>query len=896
MIVGLDSGSARDITLTGGKGSELAALVSRELPVPEGFVVTTDAFAAFGENFDLQLRLERLLRDASSFDEIAEKAEPLQEQIRGAELPSDVRAALATWLKHFEDRIGSECRWAVRSSAVAEDLEGASFAGQYDTVLGVRGIDEVARALLHCWASFLNPHALQYRRDRNISEYRAAVVVQRLVPADAAGVCFSVNPVDGNRDHVVINANYGLGESVVGGLATPDTFILDKQDRVILSSTIGSKEVMTALVDGGSAEEPVPDEKRGELCLTAHEAALVASLAIQIESQEARPVDIEWAIQDGQVYLLQSRPITTLPEAPAVSAPSSQPPEGWVPETNTPIDPRWPMYSNGNISEVLPGAITPLSWSFVGPVIEHSFRAQILSFGAMPEPGPEHRVLGFFYHRPYICISYLAEAAGKTPGLSPDTIYEEFVGKPEQHTPGFSRSDFSARGLRILGRVLATVSTRLRTLTKDAQKVTALVHTEKRESSADKLAAFTDAQLIDPLEFGEALVAPSVTHIWASTVGVTTFSILRKLTEQWLGDEGGALAASLVTGIGELPSANPAFGIYELADVVKDDKRVRALFESTPGNAALLEKIETAEGGGFTRLRVRLEDFLDQHGHRAVCEAEFRNPCWREDPTQVLAMIRNYLGEGVTPPSEIKKRQEDVRTKAEADALGRLSLLQRPIFTRVLKTARRYIALREQLKDVVVLRSDWARRRYHELAARLEAQGKLASRDDIFFLVWKEVRDLVHGELSADEAAKIISRRRRDFEWCLHLQVPKIQEGTPRTVSLEDFDAGSRIEGIGVCPGRIEGIARVVLDPRQDCRVEPGEILIAPVTDAGWTPLFINAAGLVVEVGGLLSHGSVVAREYGLPAVVGAAGATRRIRTGDRVLLDGAAGTVVLLD
>lgn len=890
MIIGLESESATDLSLTGGKGSELAALVRRELPVPEGFVITTDAFEAFAQSIDLQAQVECVLREAGDFESLVEPIEPLKQRIRAAELPAALRASLEKWLAHYENRLG-ECLWAVRSSGVAEDMEGASFAGQYDTMLGMSGLEEVAGAVLRCWASFLNPHALQYKKDKNITEFRAAVVIQRLVSADAAGVCFSANPVTGDRNQAVINANWGLGESVVAGLVTPDTFTLDKQDRVVLSTNPGSKEVMTVPTAGGSEEQPTPEELRAKACLTPHEAALVASLAIQVEMQEAHPVDIEWALSRDKVYLLQSRPITTLPDYVA-----SRPPEGWEPELNTSIDPRWPMYSNGNISEVLPGTITPLSWSFVGPIIEHSFRAQILSFGAMPDPGPEHRVLGFFYHRPYICISYLAEAAARTPGLSPDTIYEEFVGKPEESVPAISASDFSARGLRTLATVIGTVASRLRSLQKDAREIGEIVQAERRASTPEQLKALSDAELVEPLEFSEHLVEPSVVHIWASTVGVTSFSILRKLTQRWLADEDASLAASLVTGIGDLPSANPAFGIFELAEVVRSDERLRGAFEATPDDGELLKKLETSEGEGFTRLRVRLEDFLDHHGHRAVCEAEFRNPSWREEPTQVLAMVRNYLREGITPPAQIRVRQQQVREQAEARALAKLNLLQRPLFSRVLETTRRYIALREKLKDVVVLRSDWARRRYYELSGRLAAHGKLAEADDIYFLVWKEVRNLVLGELSAEQAAEIIARRRRDFEWCRAVEVPKIQEGTPHTMTPEDIVAGAALEGIGVCPGRVEGIARVVLDPRRDCVVEPGEILIAPVTDAGWTPLFVNAAALVVEVGGLLSHGSVVAREYGLPAVVGAAGATRRIRTGDRLRVDGAAGTVQILE
>jgi pyruvate,water dikinase len=290
-----------------------------------------------------------------------------------------------------------------------------------------------------------------------------------------------------------------------------------------------------------------------------------------------------------------------------------------------------------------------------------------------------------------------------------------------------------------------------------------------------------------------------------------------------------------------------------------------------------------------------LDGFLEVYGHRAVCEAELRNPCWREEPSQVIGLVRNYLQPGVTPPREVRARQDRVRVEA-AGRIDALRWPKRAILRRVLKAARRYIELRERLKDLIVFRSDRLRRIYGEACTRLVDRGLLSNRDDLYFLVGNEIRILLLGELGAEAAQQALSRRRRDFEWCQNVHVPKILDGQPRIVTAEDFPADHQLTGTGVSPGRVEGRARVILDPRLDSHIEPGEILVAPVTDAGWTPLFINAGGLVIDVGGLLSHGSVVAREYGLPAVVGVTGATRQIKTGDRILVDGSTGTVIRLD
>ena len=895
MIVDLDSPDARSPARAGAKGSELARLYARGLPVPGGFVITTEAFRRVVAGLDLAARIDEAFRlQEGDIDAGRYALEALSDVVRTAPWPEPFRRALSAALRA---RGGDASAWAVRSSAIAEDLEGASFAGQYDTVLGVRGEAALEAAVRRCFGSFLNPHALRYKRDRGIHELGAAVVVQALVPAEVAGVCFSAHPITGARDECVIDASWGLGEAVVGGKVTPDTYVVSG-DRVRVEA-VGDKGVMFPFTEAGAEPVETPAEKRSERCLSDTDASRVAALARRIEAEEGFPVDVEWALAGNALFLLQSRPITTLPNAAAPRA------ADWRPELDTPIDPRWPMYSRGNISEVLPGVITPLTWSYVGPLIEASFRAQILGFGVMPDPGPEHRVLGFFFHRPYICVSFLAEAAEKTPGLSPDTIYEEFVAPPASSTPPFAARDVSLRGLRAFTRVLTTVATQLRSLHDDAAEHRMRVLEDLRRSDPDSLAALSDAALCDPLRPGPELMAPSITHVWASTAGVTAFSVLRRVTAAWLGDSDSALAAELITGLGGLPSANPAFGLFRLAQRVKQDPALRAAFDEGTDEAPLLERVGDP-GGAFGGFAEALSSFLAQHGHRAICEAEFQNPCWREDPDQVLQMVRSYLHDATPDPNAIRARQEHTRAVAEARALDSLRSWQRPLFRRLLFATRRSVALREQMKDVVVLRSDWARRRYRELARRVVARGWLERRDDIFFLLGAEAGALLLGSLEPDAARRIVARRRTDVARCREIEVPKIQEGEARPIGADrdtSHPVGTHapndtrvLRGTGVCPGRVEGRARVVLDPRRDCWIEPGEILIAPVTDAGWTPLFVNAAGLVVEVGGLLSHGSVVAREYGLPAIVGVEGATRTIRTGDRLRVDGAAGIVTKID
>ena len=894
MIVRLDTPAAQSVALAGGKGSALAQLTARGYPVPPGFVITTQAFADFCQTHGILSRVDRICTMSKNQGQewFQTAIDTLQTDIRSLPLPTGLHQVLAAELSTYP----GQTLWAVRSSAAAEDSKGASFAGQYDTVLGVEGLAEVTAAVLRCWASFFNANALAYKTARTISDNRMALVIQQLVDAEVAGVCFSVNPVTGDDQTMVVNANYGLGESVVGGLATPDTILMDKRSGAVRSHSVGSKQLKTVRAAGGSREVETTAQEQARLCLDDDPLQQLAALVSQVERSEGYPVDVEWAMARGTLYLLQARPVTAsaVPTAPT----GEGPPPGWIPSTNTSIDPRFPLHTNGNISEILPGCISPLTWSRVSPLIDYAFTQQYYQLGVIdkkPDPETKLESLAFFYYRPYICISYFTETAKAAPGLTPDIYLEEFVGKPQVQTPPFRRGDLHPRQIAKFLRMaygflahLIGIGTHIKASHRYLDALTAELSDTRIEQ--------TDTQdLIAKVGFSESSGYLSLVHIWVSSFASAGFAAIRSLTASWLDDKAGTLAAGLVTGIGVLPSAEPAFGLYALAERVQGSDVLRTVFAEADNHRAYAALRDHASPEAAT-LRAALDEFLQRHGHRGICEAELMTSCWRDEPAQVIGMIRNYLLPGVTPPALIKQRQEETRIAATRDTLRRLPPWRRLPLTWLLRLTKHFIYKREELKNLITLREDRARRVFQCLATRLHAQGKLGSPADIYFLTWREVHDLIGGTRSAEASQHLIALRRQEFEWCRQLIMPKLVDGKAEPMDLEDLSGLTHLHGTGVYPGRVEGRARVIMDPRVNATIEPGEILVAPVTDAGWTPLFINAAGLVVEVGGLLSHGSVVAREYGLPAVVGAAGATRRIHTGDRIVVDGVAGVVALLE
>lgn len=892
MILRLDDPAAMDIEQSGGKGRALAAMTGRGRPVPSGFVVTTKAFAAFCRLHAIDTDIALITSSAGTHDAATrQQVAELQARIRALPLPDDLAAALTAALAEAD----SDAVWAVRSSAVAEDSQAASFAGQFDTVLGVTGAAAIGTAIRHCWASLFHPEALLYKRGRGIGDERMAVVVQQLVEATASGVCFSLNPVSGARDEVVINANVGLGESVVGGAATPDTFIAAKQDGRILTQTLGSKLVKTVRVTGGSSEIPTTPEERAQPSLSPVQVAQLVALVRDVEAEEGDAVDVEWAFAGDDLYLLQSRPVTAVAAAADVAA---GPPAGWIPSTNTAVDPRYPLHTNGNIGEILPGCITPLTWSRVGVLIDYAFTKQYRQLGVIDnEPDPETKLasLAFFYYRPYICISYFTEAARATPGLTPDIYLEEFIGRPATPTPPFTVGDLHPRQIKRFLRLIGGFLYHLATVGRGVARARRSIHAFLDELADARLPEQKSGALLDRLAFNPETGHLSLAHIWVSTFASAGFAAIRGRTQAWLGDDSGTAAAALVTGIGILPSAEPAFGIHALAQRVAGDDTLHRLF-ADPDDARTLSALRSSTAAAAIAFGKALDAFLSVHGHRGICEAELRTECWRDDPTQVIAMIRNYLLPNVTPPAIIRARQDEARKTATHEALAQLGRLRRVLLAGLLKLTRHFIHLREDLKNLITLREDRARRVYRLVATRLVAEGRLGSADDVYFLTAREVRALAAGTLRPADAGRTAAERRQEFEWCRQLVMPKLIDGKAEPIALETLSADRSLHGIGVYPGRIEGRARVILDPRLDAAIAPGEILVAPVTDAGWTPLFINAAGLVVEVGGLLSHGSVVAREYGLPAVVGVESATRRIRTGDRIAVDGAVGRVFILE
>ncbi|RLC95010.1 MAG: hypothetical protein DRI77_10430 [Chloroflexi bacterium] len=770
IILTLDEASGRDHA--GGKGYALARLRQAGFPVPPGFVVTA---AALDEN-------------------------------EGEMLPSLAAAICDAYRALGKGAV------AVRSSALAEDGDAASFAGQYETFLNVAGCDALLTAVRRCWVSLRNERGLAYRRHlgRDESVPAMAVVVQRMVPAAQSGVAFTLDPVSGQGDVVIVEAVAGTGESLVSGQVAPDRYIVRREDAPL--------EIAGGLLD----------EER---------LSAVVNLARQVEAWAAQPQDVEWALDEaGQVYLLQARPITV------------------VPTRNQAFQKKPGFYwTRDNVGEVLPDPVTPLSWSVLEPLGNRAFAGLLRRLGISdyPDEGLFARFYGWVYFNQTL-----------------------FQGMMSHFYP--SRAGWRAAPRLALTALRALLL--LRRLPAESERVVNAI-LEHRRAEKD-------------LVFWRGLGAETMqVHLAVTVMAELLYQTLDNLLARWA--DGTTTAAALTTGLGEMRSAEAGQSLADLAEQARRDESLRALVLTTDSQALPARLAETEVGRAFW---TRIEAFLAEHGHSAAQEFELAAPRWRDDPIIILSALQASVRASENSAADPGR----IRRETVAQVEKRLNLPQRVIFRRLLHLAQMFTATRENLKYHFVIAHSRLRDLYLALAGQCVAAGQLSEPDDIFFLTADQVVELTEGKLAV---SAIVSERRRAWKVERETAPPRAFEqmgdGRLRPVSLHaetGGDGAQLLRGFAASPGSYTGRARVLRSPTDGDGIEPGEVLVAPATSPGWAPLFLTAGALVTEIGGVLSHGAIIAREYGLPAVLNVAGATRHIRSGQLVHVDGYRGTVQLLE
>jgi len=826
-----------EMELVGGKAFNISRLVRKGFPVPEGFCITTKAYDYF-----------------MYLNSISEKDEEISDKIREGMIPPLLAEAICdAYHMHLHN---NPC--AVRSSSPFEDLKSASFAGQYRSFLNIKGEDALLDAVKECWASLWSRPAVEYRKKMGISEnLKMAVLVQEMLPATASGVLFT-------EDNMVLEAVWGLGDILVGGKAIPDHIVVERDGFNILEQKVSHKEAMSLIsLTGGVEVADVPEKLRDKAVLEDDQIQELCTLSKRVEELFGCPQDIEWILSGDKFVLLQARPITV-----------KRKPTVW---------------SRANMAETQPGYVTYLSripenrpdFFVLGilPLLE--------CFGITDIP-EDLKLTDYIYGHIYVNMTAAHNTLGRIPGLSPELL-DQAMGHQSEEEVSQSKPGLSAIVKLLPGvlRILRFFSH----LPEEAEWVIPHSMDLIEDIRTRNLQEMTLEELDELVwEMYDRTAQVFQVHACTALANASIFGVLQKILKR-IGEEG---TENLLTiGLKGMSSSQLGIEMWKLAEIAKKSLRVSELILSKEGNA-LEELNQFPEGITFLQ---ELNKSMEKIGDRCSQELELSVPRWEENPYFVLFMVASYLSASVCPAKTMEE-QKRIRQEAMDRILKKLSRnpFEKLIFEKILEKSQQFIVARENLKTIWVRGVSAMRVLYLAIAEKLVDKGILKERDTIFYLKMTEVSEIIAGNIKKKHIADLIEERKREKEEYEHLDVPNVIVGKPSPIEelTRTVEPREKLEGTGCSQGIVTGRARVVFDPNECPDLKEGEILVAPVTDPGWTPLFVIAGGLVMELGGTLSHGVIIAREYGIPAVVGVENATKIVKTGQTITVDGNKGLVYI--
>lgn len=880
----------RDVRMVGGKGANLGELVNAGFPVPPGFSITTAAFELFLERNNLTQYIDKELKgiDIANLAAVKKIAGNIQGLIRGAIMPEDlVSLILGAWRE-----LGVDNLFAVRSSATAEDQLETSFAGQHDSYLNVFGAQQIWVALKNSWASLYNDRAIIYRVKNAIehSQVKLAVVIQQMVYSDKSGIVFTAEPVTGKRTELVINAGFGLGEALVGGQVMPDIYRVDKKNWSIIERRVGDKQIAIrpAKQASGAFRENLSDDMRWAQVLTDQQIIELAGIAEKIEHHFlGQPQDIEWAIENERLYVVQSRPIT-----------------GLYPRPHSPLDLDLPrLYFSFNYFQMMADPISPMGQSFIRMVFfRHPKQVSPDDNHYMIPAGGRlfvdlTNLLAFKLFRrnlPGLVSKMLDPIIGEELKLAANR--EEFHVK-RSVTLRWSLIKICWLILPIIMRVIGNI------FIWDAKKQKAqMMQAMEQQMTVNAQVLSKATTTLLRLEASSSMIekiTPMLLRYFLHNIasGILSFKILEStLMGMGLDFEVAQLGRGLKGNI----VMDMDLAIGDLADLLLANQILAEYIIAHSKESLLVkERLEKIIGG--TQFRQALDDFFAKYGFRGQAEIDLARERYCEQQELVIKMILDTLvGKKL---NDHRQKQASLANDAETaskNIIKNISLipvgwLKVFLVKRLIKATRDYLPLREHPKYFLVYHLWLIKKTLVKIAEQL-VQDKLIPRaNDIYHLTYSEVKELL---LSGHQAVSLIQKRKKEYAAYKNLKLPRVITSDGEIIRATRSSSGlpkDALLGVGVSGGIVLGRAKVILDPTTQV-LKKGEILVTRFTDPGWTPLFINAIGMVMEVGGIMTHGSIIAREYGLPAVVGVDEATKLIKTGQLIRVNGDLGCVEILE
>lgn len=889
----------------GGKARNLAALTQLGCPVPEWFCVSSDAFEEF-------LRANRLGEKLVPTEPFAAFAEEVERLFVRSPIPDAI-------VREIQQQIAKQglngLFLAVRSSGLDEDSAENSFAGQFSSYLFQRGLDAVLMSLRKCWASAYSERALSYRRERGLTltGIGVGVVIQKMVNADAAGVGFSRHPIKIlDRESLLISSVWGLGEGLVSGALDSDNYEVDRTKFEVKAELAEKTEAFRQDPSGGVRPEPVESENVKVSSLTDDQVREVARLCLELETKLGAPQDCEWAFESGKFYCVQTRPITNLPPASFYDA---------TIKGESPI-----LWDNSNIIESYSGVTSPLTFSFASRAYRQVY-IQFCEVMGVPQTEIDARedmfrnMLGLLRGRIYYNLTNWYRLVLMLPGASNNKSFmETMMGvkqqlKPEvlklfefvNHPLQYSLVDKlrliwnTIQRFRNIDSIVTTFQAHFETVYQDVRK---------KDFSSMPI----DQQIAQYHYLEEHLLKRWQAPIINDYLCMIFFGQIKKLTEKWVANtaEGSSLQNDLLCGQGDLESTEPTKTLMRIADRIDNgDPKQREWFLSKPSDQIWAE---IRDGGKHPEIASRVFDFLDKYGFRCVNELKLEEPDLHDDPAFAINSIASYVRTKSYSISRMEEREKEIRGTAEKKIREKLSGFRLKVYFWVLHHTRKAVKNRENLRFARTKVFGIARHLFRGIGLNLQRLGLVDDPKDVFFLTVEELIGFVEGRAVSTDLRALVASRRKEYAAydqqapppdrlltygaaCVSVQYSQVLNESDLLRSERPVSTDPNVlVGTPCCPGVIEGVVRVVKELKEAEGLN-GEILVTARTDPGWVPLYPSCSGLLVERGSLLSHSAVVARELGLPTIVGISGGLmKKLKTGMRVRVDAGRGEVRILE
>jgi pyruvate,water dikinase len=852
--------------MVGGKAANLGEMIKAGLPVPEGFAVLTNGYRNFVEQNGIDQTIRALLEgvdkhDIANLEKISKEIKRLFET---NEIPRQIREEIET---NYQNLGGTDIAVAIRSSSTAEDLPGISFAGQYDTYLNIKGQKEVCRSVKKCWASLWNARAISYRMEQNIDceEIGHGVVVQRLIDSEISGILFTVNPLNGRRDQILINSSWGLGEAIVGGEVTPDQWAVNKKSGDIVEEKIAQKDIMVVKKDDGIDFIKVANDKQKETTLDKNGVREMLSLALRVEAYFGSPQDIEWAYSDNRFYLVQSRPVTSLYPMPRT------------------IDKKKDLrvfINLNNYSQAMKEPFTPMGENVIRSIAD----GLVTKYAKKSKQDDKlwwYQVLG---GRVFIDIT-------------------DFM-RTEKSWDKFKKNDTADKDPLTTKALLQLIERNRDGIINPSEAI-----------NLKKLVTFRLLKLMIGmgLKYRLGIKAPVRARTEAKALGDRIISelneernkvitiedkinLIREKSSKTFTD-GFGIVSYIAASSTYIEKAKSIMDLYldDTSDLSFVEKSVPYSVTTEMGmEILLLAKNFAQKGKRPTAIDPEIKEFLQRHGHRASIDLEVGVPVWREDPQYVLDLINNYIDnqnyqEAIDRFNQgrIEAEKAILRIRDKLTEKGQEKKARE--IEKLLRDFREMFGMREQSKFFLRQFFTILREMLLEIGEQLQNEGKLEDKSDVFFVTMDDI-------MKGLDLKRLVKINKEQFRIDYKKTAPRLMTSTGECIyaPISEVSENSLL-GIPVSPGVYEGEVRVLESPEDGNKLQKGEILVTTGTNPSWTPLFLKLGGLIMETGGPISHGSVVAREYGVPAVAGVAKATRILRDGQMVRINGETGTVELI-